>query len=388
MSLLSASVPSLPALSRGTTSDGSVTTSSGLSSGLCTPDDVEIAEEFFVRGAAKQGFGANAQVEDELSTPRPGYVLDEAALLEDFTSSSISPSKPRPLSRALERAKKLAERTWTVRKSLRKKNSRHVMGGEKVTSSAFYQSEDDAAGSNNTLAQASPTISCRAIREMSSDAELSRELSNVDFDPDDSREEGLQAYSSDVVAGLRDISLESTLEEHLKALDELPLDSGVAAQRQPLTVRRLSASFLRLLLFLPWCVAVGGTIIVAPRFLEHVAFAPGYIRPDTGTRRFGFWADCGIPHIVIFLATLAALAWWDLRDGVAVAAAVAAGFMYAWRDFRPDFSVPLGSDDRQSIYLVVTKVYLKEGFVMRSSIDRKDTGNAGDVGKGAPSGGD
>lgn len=109
---------------------------------------------------------------------------------------------------------------------------------------------------------------------------------------------------------------------------------------------------LRVLFFLPWCIAVGGTIVMYPRYLEHVAFGFGYIKSPKGIRRFAHWADTGIQHVWIFFGFLASIWWiypilgWMLIGGVVAQTA------NAWQDFEVDRSIPLGEDDRQTIYLV------------------------------------
>lgn len=133
---------------------------------------------------------------------------------------------------------------------------------------------------------------------------------------------------------------------------------------EPWTRRRILSVAAKALFFLPWCVAVGGTIVLSPYHLDAVAFKTGYVSHERGPRRFGYWAQCAHQHVVIFLAFLAVCAWWNMRYGAWAVAAVLAGAVYAWYDFRIDLTVPLGDDQRQSLYLALTKVYLEDDFVM------------------------
>ena len=134
---------------------------------------------------------------------------------------------------------------------------------------------------------------------------------------------------------------------------------------EPWTKRRVLSVAVHVLFFLPWCVAVGGAILLSPYHLDHVAFKTGYVSHERGPHRFGYWAQCAHQHVVIFLAFLAACLWWNLRYGTWAVAAVLAGTVYAWHDFKINLAVPLGEDERQSLYLALTKVYLQDDFVMR-----------------------
>jgi hypothetical protein len=113
---------------------------------------------------------------------------------------------------------------------------------------------------------------------------------------------------------------------------------------------------LRVIFFVPWCVAVGGTIVMYPQHLDRVAFSPlaGYITPPpTGIRRFAHWADTAMQHVWIFLGSLASVMWVYPMLGWMLVGGVAAQSVNAWWDFRVDRSVELGADDRQTMYLVL-----------------------------------
>ncbi|TFY56621.1 hypothetical protein EVJ58_g7527 [Rhodofomes roseus] len=139
----------------------------------------------------------------------------------------------------------------------------------------------------------------------------------------------------------------------------------LALGTEPWTPKRVLTIATKVLFFLPWCIAVGGAILLSPQHLNLVAFKTGYVSHERGPHRFGYWAECAHQHVVIFLAVLAVGAWWNLRYGTWVVAAMLARCVYVWHDFHVDLTVPLGEDDRQSLYLALTKVYLRDNFVMR-----------------------
>jgi hypothetical protein len=113
---------------------------------------------------------------------------------------------------------------------------------------------------------------------------------------------------------------------------------------------------LRIVFFLPWCVAVGGTIVTCPNHLELIAFGPGYLNsPPKGIHRFAHWADTGMHHVWIFLGFLASIWWIYPTLGWMLIGGVVAQTANAWHDFEVDRSVPLGEDDRQTMYLIATQ---------------------------------
>ncbi|KAG1750556.1 uncharacterized protein EDB91DRAFT_1344184 [Suillus paluster] len=83
-----------------------------------------------------------------------------------------------------------------------------------------------------------------------------------------------------------------------------------------------------------------------------VVFRSGYLESTQGIRRFAHWADCAFHHAMIFLALVVALVWYKAAVGVPVACGLMARFMYIWSGFHFDSKVPLGWDDRQSLYLL------------------------------------
>lgn len=124
-------------------------------------------------------------------------------------------------------------------------------------------------------------------------------------------------------------------------------------ERGVLTFSTILVRVLRVLLFVPWCAAVGGALLLFPSYVELVAFGPGYLPSPKGIRRFAHWAECGQQHIMIFLSCLAAALWYNCALGLSLTSIVVSRFVYVWHTFKVDKSIPLGEDDQQSLYLVV-----------------------------------
>ena len=120
-------------------------------------------------------------------------------------------------------------------------------------------------------------------------------------------------------------------------------------------VKLLLPLLFRILFFLPWCVAVGGTIVMFPQHLEFITFGPGYLKSPKGIHRFAHWADMGMQHVWIFLGFLASVWWIYPMVGWMFIGGVVAQTANAWQDFEVDRNVPLGEDDRQTMYLVATQ---------------------------------
>lgn len=98
-----------------------------------------------------------------------------------------------------------------------------------------------------------------------------------------------------------------------------------------------------------------------PGYVELVAFGPRYIPSPKGIRRFAHWAECGQQHVLIFLAFLMAILWYNCALGLSLTSIVVSRFLYVWHDFKVDTSIPLGEDDQQSLYLVVTGLASADG---------------------------
>ncbi|KAF9219860.1 hypothetical protein BS17DRAFT_369871 [Gyrodon lividus] len=125
----------------------------------------------------------------------------------------------------------------------------------------------------------------------------------------------------------------------------------------------LLAHLLRILLFVPWCAAVGGTLLLFPNHVELVAFRSGYLPSPKGLRRFAHWAECAHQHIMIFLACVALVLWYDRALGLSFTCVLVSRFVYVWSCFRVDRKIALGEDDQQSLYLVVMDLAFAEDSI-------------------------
>lgn len=110
--------------------------------------------------------------------------------------------------------------------------------------------------------------------------------------------------------------------------------------------------------FLPWCIAVGGAILLFPHKLEGITFGTGYIASPKGIHRFAHWADCGMQHVLIFLTFLGLLVGYFPTLGCLIVGGLVAQFMSAWRNFAVDYDAGLGEDDRQTIYVLAKQCWL------------------------------
>jgi hypothetical protein len=122
------------------------------------------------------------------------------------------------------------------------------------------------------------------------------------------------------------------------------------------------AVILKLVIFLPWCLAVGGAILLAPHQLERIAFGPGYMTPPRGLRRFAHWAGCAPAHVGAFTLCvsylLSVLVHSDFMIvAVVVGLGLSIGVLRAWGGVRVDVTKPLGEDDVQSLQLVARKIF-------------------------------
>ena len=128
------------------------------------------------------------------------------------------------------------------------------------------------------------------------------------------------------------------------------------------------ASILRVAFFLPWCVLVGGTILLSPQHLDLVAFRPGYIQPAPapGIKRFKHWAETGREFVGIFLGFVATVWWTFPWFGLLVVTGVLGLSFHAWGDFMLDEKrgVKLGKNDKESLWIVL------KGYGLRVSEGR------------------
>ncbi|KAM6491111.1 hypothetical protein JOM56_013350, partial [Amanita muscaria] len=111
--------------------------------------------------------------------------------------------------------------------------------------------------------------------------------------------------------------------------------------------------FFKVILFVPWCISVGGTVLLWPDQLELIAFQTGYVYSMRGIRRFAHWADVGVQLVMIFLAFVLCLLWFlPTPVGMLLVFALVVRSVLVWQGVQVDYSVPLGEDDKQSLYLL------------------------------------
>lgn len=139
------------------------------------------------------------------------------------------------------------------------------------------------------------------------------------------------------------------------ALFAPPETDSIYTQFPSITRQNLIPAIIRIVIFLPWCVAVGGTILLCPKHLDLIAFGPGYVTRPYGIHRFAHWADSGMHHVGIFLAFIVTIGWVSPTFGLLLVGGLVAQFVYVWQDFMADPSIPLGADDRQTMYIVATQ---------------------------------
>ncbi|PFH45984.1 hypothetical protein AMATHDRAFT_121884, partial [Amanita thiersii Skay4041] len=135
----------------------------------------------------------------------------------------------------------------------------------------------------------------------------------------------------------------------------------------------IATSIIKILLFVPWCITVGGTILMWPNQLEWIAFQTGYIDSPEGIHRFAHWAEIGHHYVMIFLAFLACLLWTlPPLARVTLVIGLLSRFAHVWHEFQVDWSLPLGLHDKQSIYLLATSGGC--GLSERLSIQKTEAG--------------
>src|SRR6266498_2896799 len=130
-----------------------------------------------------------------------------------------------------------------------------------------------------------------------------------------------------------------------------------------LTIRKVFTHATRILLFLPWCIAVGGAIFLSPAHLSLLGFTSSlnYIsRPSTRIERYAHWANYGLQHVTIFLGFVVTLLWMFPNAGLMCLGALMAQFCWAWHDFLPDLTVAVGENERQMVYLLAKYAWLKD----------------------------
>ncbi|KAF9038345.1 hypothetical protein BDZ89DRAFT_1157192 [Hymenopellis radicata] len=231
----------------------------------------------------------------------------------------------------------------------------HIFPAELGVGTEFSISTSDDALLESSLMD-SPTISYSLFsftehsslrrphdRSFSVTAVKDLDVANLDADDEASEAEDIQSKSKK--STLREITLFDTAQfffDDVFVLRFLTLSQTDFVNLLP-----------KALLFLPWYTLVGGVIVLFPQYLETVAFSTGYISsPPRGIRRYAHWADCALAHVLLFLLVVVMIGTrtpivFPLLFGQAT---------YSWMDFRFDERVPLGMDDRQSLYVVVKEL--------------------------------
>ena len=135
------------------------------------------------------------------------------------------------------------------------------------------------------------------------------------------------------------------------------------------TIQQLLHALILVFCFPFWTFAVGGCIFLHPTtHLDAITFSSGFVLPPpSDIARFGYWAENAISHMCTFLAGLCFLIWWRLDLGLPVLVVVLCLFWKAWSHFELDKDVPLGEDDRQTIYLISMMHTLGDGYRFRAS---------------------
>ncbi|KAK2462195.1 hypothetical protein APHAL10511_005783 [Amanita phalloides] len=162
-----------------------------------------------------------------------------------------------------------------------------------------------------------------------------------------------------------DCALDTSLDCALTVPDEDYEDPLWFLRSENLSSSAMTISLIKITCFIPWCICVGGTMLLWPDKLELVAFQAGYVDSMRGIRRFAHWADLGQQFVMIFLAFLVCILWFLPRvAGVTLVAGLISRFIFVWQGFQIDYSLPLGEDDRHSLYLLA--IVGERGLVERS----------------------
>ncbi|KAH9847501.1 hypothetical protein C2E23DRAFT_889896 [Lenzites betulinus] len=135
----------------------------------------------------------------------------------------------------------------------------------------------------------------------------------------------------------------------------------------------LLANAARVVLFLPWCVLIGGAILLLPAAAGPLAFHHGFTRapPPRGLRRFAYWAENAYEHAFVFLAVLAVLLYRDAdaQRRACTLGALVVRWAWVWLGYCPPAGLHkrIGEDDMESLWLmwkgraVVDAITHKEG---------------------------
>ncbi|KAG5350463.1 hypothetical protein C0989_010943 [Termitomyces sp. Mn162] len=130
------------------------------------------------------------------------------------------------------------------------------------------------------------------------------------------------------------------------------LDIARATDYPHLSPNSIFSLALRALIFLPWCVIAGTSILLFPQHLETIIFGPGFVASPEGIHRFAFWTEVSKELVTAFFAALIILWCWCPTIGLFAMGGTVARFLYTWKGFRLDRKISLGEDDMQSFYYV------------------------------------
>ena len=147
------------------------------------------------------------------------------------------------------------------------------------------------------------------------------------------------------------------------------IQSSITGFVKSLNIFKLLSLIIRILCFLPWCIAVGGSLVLFPDHLEYFAFQTGYLTSPTGIDRFSHWAEYGMQHIVIFGTFLGLFTFVLPTAGFLLIGGLLAQFYHVWNYFSLDRTIPLGTDDLQTVYLLATTHWLNETSLDIKKID-------------------
>ena len=146
-------------------------------------------------------------------------------------------------------------------------------------------------------------------------------------------------------------------------------------------VTRVLWSLCRAVCFLPWCFGVGACIVLFPNQLDQLVFHPGYGYIDdnlTGIRRFSHLAEYGFYYASFFATGVGAMVWFYPTNGFLVLAGLVIQFVQTWQAFTLDPSIPLGTNDQQSIAILASNLWLKDSMLVIKRLENGyyiDAGN-------------
>lgn len=167
-------------------------------------------------------------------------------------------------------------------------------------------------------------------------------------------------------------SIECPFLRTLEPISDKPVGCRLVMASAPNSAREISSSmdfslrfdagmrtlkhFDTILCHLPSILAAGCIFLLFPHYIDFLLFHTGYLSAQRGVERLGALASVsGV--VPIFLCTSAWLVGFYLRTvlGLTISCALLSRFLYAWWDFRFTQNIPLGEDDRQSIFRIFVK---------------------------------